>query len=181
MENLCLIGVVTKVRSNRGYMKVEPHTDFPERFSTTKKALLQKRKSHDVEEYEIEDARTVKDYVVLKLKNVDSFAHAEEFLGAKIFVKEQDRVQLQEGYYYLDSLIGLDVICYDKDGALMNLGNVTAVEGSPVQYRLVVRHGNGSEFQIPFVKEFIKSVSVPEGKIIANIIEGILEGGVDED
>ncbi|MGC8653044.1 MAG: ribosome maturation factor RimM, partial [Candidatus Kryptoniota bacterium] len=138
--------------------------------------------SPDIEQYEVEDAQSLKDYVVLKLKDINSFEDGEKLLGAKIFVRDEERVRLQEGYYYLDSLIGMDVFCNDKKcRALKNLGTVAAVEGSPIQYRLVIQRSDGSEFQLPFVKEFIKEVSLAERKIEVNIIEGILDGGVDED
>lgn len=160
---------------------MEPHTDFPERFSRMGKVLLQKRMSVNVEEHQIEDARTVNDYVVLKLKDINSFADGEELLGAKIFVKEEERIKLKEGSYYLDSLIGLNVICYDRsNNQPVSLGNVMAVDGLPIQYRLVVRKSDGSEFEIPFVKEFINDISIERRTITVNIIDGILEGGIDE-
>ncbi len=171
MDELVLIGVIKKVRSNKGDLKVESMSDFPERFSELKEAFVRKPGSTGAVRVEIEKSEFVNNYAVIRLKGVDSYDSAEALLGAEVLVRETDRVVPPDGTYFVDSLVDMRVV--DADGS--EIGIVRDVLSGPKQSILRIGMKDGREFDLPFVNAFIKNVDRDTGEITVELIEGIIE------
>ncbi len=171
MDELVLIGVVRKVRGNKGDLKVESMSDIPERFSKLENAFVRKRNSVEAVKMEIEKSESVNDYAVIKLKGVDSYEGAEAFLGAELLVPESERAVPPEGAYFVDSLIGMTL----KNLAGEKIGVVADLLSNSRQNVLTIRMDNGFEFDLPFVSAFIKGIDEVSREITVELIEGIIE------
>ncbi len=184
MDELILIGVVRKVRGSKGDLKVEPMSDFPERFSGLDEVFVRKPNSAETAKVEIEKSEFVKNYAVMKMKGVNSYDDATAFLGAEVFVPESKRVAPPAGTFFVDSLIGMDVKNHDGE----KIGVVENVLSNLMQSILLISMDDGTQFNLPFVNAFVKNVDVERKEITVELIEGIIgdratekRGRVDED
>ena len=165
------------MRGNKGDLKIEPTSGVPARFAELKNVFLRKRESVEVVKHKVEKSELIKDYVVMKLNGINSFDDASSFVGAEVLVPESEKASLPAGTYFVDSLIGMNV--RDLNGN--KIGIVADVLSNSAQSLLLVERENGSEFNLPFVKEFVKNVDVVEKEIRVELIEGMIEGGIGED
>ncbi len=176
MDDLVLIGIVRKPRGPKGDLKVESFSDVPGRFSGLSSAYFRRSQIAQAIRHEIEKCEEVNGYVVLKLKGVDSFDEASEFVGYEMLVDQSERPELPQGTYFIDSLVGLTV----KDLNGKEIGVVENVSSNGAQSLLSIRADNASDFVLPFVNRFIKSVDIKKSIIEVELIDGMLEGGIDE-
>ena len=170
MDDLVLIGTVKKVRGIKGDLKVQPMSDIPGRFSELSEVLIKFKQSAGVEGYKVEKAEPVNDYVVLKLKGIDSFDSAASLVGGEVMVHDSQRGVPEPGSYFVDSLIGMHVT--DSEGS--EVGVVEDLLSNFTQSILVIRSDNGRQFQIPFVSAFVKDVDLDAKKIRVELIEGLI-------
>ena len=77
---------------------------------------------------------------------------------------------MKKGYYYYSDLVGLDVYFDNGD----YIGKIKKVEEYNSYATFRVSRDNNKDVLIPFVKAFVKSVSLEENKVIVNYIEGLL-------
>lgn len=89
---------------------------------------------------------------------------AEEIRNNDVLVEE--RRQLEEGEYWPEQLIGLDV----RPGG----GTVTAVTHGPVQVRVSVER-DGVVFEVPFVEALVPVVDLASGYLEVVEIDGLTE------
>jgi 16S rRNA processing protein RimM len=95
---------------------------------------------------------------------------AESWRGRYLFLPEQSLDELPEGFYYEHHLVGL--VCRSPGGD--DLGEVTGVEMSPGQRRLVVRRGR-REFLVPYVPDIVADVDLDEGVVTLDAPAGLLD------
>ncbi len=90
------------------------------------------------------------------------------------FVKipSSERVPLPSGHYYIDQIIGLDVLTE----AGLNLGQVKNIlkTGSNDVY-VVDNNGNGREILIPALKSVVKKIDLQKGYILIELPAGLLD------
>ena len=83
---------------------------FLSRFPAKRGEALGSVGDGDLEPWRIEFARIHgKKYVLLKLEEIEDRTRAESFKGRTVYVPRDERVQLDEGSYYLDDLISCSV------------------------------------------------------------------------
>ena len=171
MDELVLIGVARKVRGNKGDLKVESMSDFPERFDGLLDVFVRKPGTTDAVRMKLEKSEFVKNYAVMKLKDVDSYDDAASYLGSEILVSESERVSLPEGTYFVDSLIGMNVVT----AAGEKLGTVENVLSNLKQSILLISSEDGEEINIPFVNAFVKEVDETSKEITVELIDGLID------
>ena len=169
MVEFILIGVVRKVRGNKGDLKVESMSDFPERFSGLEEVFIRKKDSAKPVKIEIEKSEFVNNYAVMKFKDVDSYDGAAAFVGAEVLVPESGRVAPPAGTYFIDSLIGMNVKTADRG----KIGVVKDVLSNLKQSMLQISMDDGSEFNLPFVNAFVRNVDMQAKEITVELIEGL--------
>jgi len=153
------IGQIVGAFGVKGQVKVQPLTDFWERFEEGTSLLLEDQ------EVAVEQAFEHKGRLVLKLSGIDDIETAETFqfkylLGSSAFVPNLDKDE-----YMTADLVGLTVVTSDG----MDLGVVKDVIASPAHDIIVV-----GEVMIPAVKQFVKKVDIKHGKMVVELIEGML-------
>ena len=158
-EDSILIGTVVKPHGVRGEVKVVPHTFDIRRFGLLKEAAFSR--GAETKTYQIENARYQKQFVILKLNNVDDMDSAAALKGFDITVPRSSALPLGEDEYYAGDIIGC--AAYDIYGTL--LGEVADVLETGANDVYVIKKTGGGEFLIPAVKKYIAGVDVAEKKI----------------
>jgi len=171
-QNLVVIGVVGKPHGIRGFVKVRPLTDFPERYYELRRVFLVPRRGPR-KEVVIEALQVQGEFFLLKFAGIDTREQAEQLRGMDLAVPQEECVKLPPDHYYHFDLIGLRVVLSHGE----TVGTVTDVQDFPAQDILIVRTQEGAEVMIPFVKEIVLRVSLEEGIVELAEWPGLLEGG----
>jgi 16S rRNA processing protein RimM len=157
------VGRVLRPWGLRGELKVEPLTDFPDRFAPGARLWAAGN------ERTVERSRLHRGDLYLKLAGLDTPEAAETIRDVLLEVPESDLHSLDDGAYYHYQLEGLTV----RSTAGEPVGTVHEVlepGGNPV---LVVR-GSQGEALIPFIDDVIRRVDLTAGIIEIDVIEGLL-------
>ena len=134
----------------RGEMKVQPLTDFPERFLQTAKVYV----GDELVERRVFGARLHQRIVILRLEGVETANDAEALRNKKLYVPASELIALPPDHYYLHDLVGLRVVHVDGTP----LGVVRDVIQSAGNDLLVIQDARtGKDVLLPTVKEFVKS------------------------
>jgi len=153
-----LIGEVSSTYGLKGHVWTFPHTDYPERFLQLKRVIVGKKFM------EISSAKINQGRVILKFKGIDHINDAEKLKGAKIFIKGEDKVELQKDEYFYDDLLGIEVIT-ESGESLGRIENIIKTGANDVY--------ETKKALIPAVKEFIKEVNITNGYIKVIYREGL--------
>jgi 16S rRNA processing protein RimM len=167
-EALVAVGRIVAAHGLRGELKAVPLTDWPERISQIPSLFVYGDGPKPAESHEIESVRPADRQVLIKLRGVDDRNAAESLKGLWLGIPQSKRKPLPENAYYPDQLIGLHAETPEGD----RIGIVTAVLPYPAQDLLSVDR-EGREILIPMVKEFIKKVDLPSGKVVIDSVEGL--------
>jgi len=158
-----VIGEVCAPFGLKGEVKVVLQTDDPDRFKGLKKVLVGKPGSSG-RLMEIEKVRSHKGMMLVKFAGVDDLTKAELLRGMQVRIRESDRAPLGENEYYIDDIIGLDVVTTEgKD-----LGKITEVLQSPANDVYITDRA-----MIPAVKEFVVSIDLDRKQMVVKPVAGL--------
>lgn len=152
-----LVGRVGGPFGVRGEIKVELHTDFPERFERLAHGYF----GPNYRRQSIEGSRTHKGQVLLKLKGLDTREAVEELRGEEIFVPRDEAVPLPEGHYYLDDLLDMTVATTSGHP----IGRVTDVLRTGSNEVLVVNEGRDAVL-IPVIKDAVRVLDLEGRQVV---------------
>ncbi|MGQ9573532.1 MAG: ribosome maturation factor RimM [Dehalococcoidia bacterium] len=147
----------------RGDLKVEPLTDFPERFAPGSRLYV------EGVAYTVERCRWQKGRLYVKLSGIDSAAAAEGLRERFLEVPEEELKPLSEGEYYQFQIVGLTV----RTTTGQALGRVTEILSTGSNDVFVVK-GEGGEVLIPALAEVIKTIDLDGGWMEVEPVEGLL-------
>lgn len=164
------IGQILRPRGTRGKVDVLSLSDFPERFKPGLRVFLVpplpgKR------ELIVSEASSQPKGLVLAFKGLDTRNDVESLRERYIAVPKEETPKLPEGAYWVDEIVGLDVVTTEEK----RIGRVKDVLKGRGQEVYIVEGDNGKEHLIPAVSEIVKKVDVEAGKILIEPIPGLLE------
>ena len=168
MEDLLQVGVITTTHGIRGEVKVFPTTDDPRRFEDLPSVLLDTGK--ELCELEIQRVKYFKQFVILKFKGIDNINDVEGYRRCPLLVERADAVPLGTDEYFIADMIGLAV--EEEDGT--PFGRLTDVITTGANDVYVVESPEHGEVLIPAIKECIREVSVPEGRMKIRLMDGLI-------
>jgi 16S rRNA processing protein RimM len=156
---LLVVGRVTAPHGIRGEVKIEPLTDFPERFEPGSKLTVRGLP------LSVERARWQRRSVIVKLSGIDDRNAAESLRGAEV---EARAGILEPGVYYRDDVIGLEV--FDEGQA--KLGRITEILSTGANDVYVV-HGPQGELLLPATDDVVKAIDMDRRRIVVEVIDGL--------
>lgn len=158
MADLFLIAEVLKVYDTYGYFYVKPYSDFPERYNHLEKVYLEvfgeKRR------FFIEDVFYDNEKPIFKFKNIEKSEYIRFLIGKKIYIEENNLIQLSDDTFYIHDLVESKV--YKNDTLLGKIEDVYLLPANDVY---VVKGYDGKEILIPAIKDCIESFD-KENKIM---------------
>lgn len=159
-------GKICAVSGIHGEVRVDPRCDSPEFLCGFDMLYLKNGEAVNVER-----ARVAKNVAVLKLEGVDTVEAAQKMRGTMLYIDRED-VELDEGIYFVDDLIGLE--CVDAESGKI-YGKVTDVSNTGASDIYEITSENGKKSLIPAVPEFISAVDIEGGKLYVTLIDGMIE------
>ncbi len=155
------VGRIVGAFGLKGQVKVEPLTDFAERFDKGARLRLKG------EWVTVEAMREHKGRPLLKLSGINNLTVAEAHQWEYLEAAALENPNLEEDEYMVEDLVGLKVSTVEGE----ELGVVGNVLNYPAHEILEV-----GEILIPLVKEFVKSVDLEKGLIRVQLIPGMRPG-----
>ncbi|HMW00323.1 MAG TPA: ribosome maturation factor RimM [Acidobacteriota bacterium] len=170
------LAVVLRARGLRGEVITHLLTDFPEHFDELEDVWLQ-YPSGDVKPVKLEESWFQNGTLILKFEGIDTRTQAEALAKCKVQIPSDERVELEDDEFFVDSLIGCQVELADGQ-RVGQVVDVLAVGGGDT----LVVHSPGTdasdeerEHLIPFVESICSQVDVEARRIVVTPPEGLLE------
>jgi len=187
-QELLVVGRIVAAQGLKGELRVNPLSDFPERFTKPGRRWLragQNRRTEapDATEVQLLHGRQLpgKELFVIRLEGVDDRSAAEALVGQELLVPAGDRPRLARGEFHLLDLVGLEVRLLEGEeqqpGAA--IGTVQDLIHAGNDLLEVVLHAGGEPLWIPFVKAIVPRVELQEGWIGITPPPGLLELGAN--
>jgi 16S rRNA processing protein RimM len=163
------VGLITTAHGLRGEVKVELHTDFPERFASDVVVYL----GEALERAVIGEVRPHQGQLLLQFHGTDDRTKADALRGLWIFIPEDEAVQLDEDTYFVHDIIGLAVQTTKGEP----LGTVEEVLFTGANDVYVVRPPGEPkrEILLPAIEEVIKEVDLENGVLTVELLPGLLD------
>ncbi|PLX31054.1 MAG: 16S rRNA processing protein RimM [Ignavibacteria bacterium] len=168
-KELCQIGTIVAAHGIRGALRVQSHSDIPERFSRLATVLVG-RDEVDAREMQVTAASEDGARVLLELSECADRDHAEQLVGMKLFITDEQMEAPPEGRYFVHDLIGcrVETPAGEKRGKVQDVMLMPANDIYVVDYR-------GFEVLIPAVPAFIRSVDTDAKRIVVEDVSGLFE------
>lgn len=163
------IGKIVGTHGLKGEVRIEPWCDSPQFFSQFKTLYFDEGKTPVKV-----NSRPHKNMIIAKLEGVDSIDDAEKLRGKLLWMDRND-VQLNEGVYYIQDLLGCKVIDIDSN---REYGIISKVHNAPVNDVYEITDNNNYKYLIPVIPDVVKSVDVVRGIVKIKPMKGIFS---DED
>ena len=166
MKQYLEIGKITSVHGLKGEVKVNPWCDEPE-FLTDFDTLYYKSATPVV----IENARVQKNMVIMKIEGCDTIEEAQKLRNRILFMDRND-VELEEGTYFIQDLIGLTVIDNDSGKVYGKLSDISATGANDVY---TITSDEGKEFLIPAIPDVVIKTDIDKQQMFIHILDGLLD------
>ena len=155
------VGRIVGAFGLKGELKVDPLTDFEDRFLKGSRLRLKG------DWVTVDSMRVHKGRPLIKLTGVDDATEAEKLQWEYLEASSKDMPTMDEDEFLVDDLVGLKVVTTEGEP----LGEVDEVLAYPAHEILQV-----GEILIPLVKEFVKKVDLDKETITVKLIPGMRPG-----
>jgi 16S rRNA processing protein RimM len=173
-DRAVLVGRITGCFGLKGFLKIALHTSAGQRLNDLGWVHVGRHPA-DAVPLDIEAVEIHQQGVRVKFKGSNDRTAAERLVGCLMFIDSARRAKLPKGTYYIDDLIGYEVV--STEGEM--IGVLDDVRKFPAQDLWIVTTSRGT-IMIPAVKELIIRVD-PEGRrVVVRAIEGLMQGGGEE-
>ena len=166
---LITIGKAVKPFGVKGEMKIEPMTDFPERFKDLRRVYLVSPVGRELI-CEVRSLRYVGGAPFLLFSGYDSPEKAKTLNGWFLKVPEEEAVPLPEGSYYWYELVGMEVVSEGGE----KLGTITEVFETGSNDVYVMKQGR-KEIYLPATKEIVKHIDRKAKRMVIHLVDGLMD------
>ena len=161
------IGKIVSTHGIRGEVRVQPWCDSGE-FLTEFETLYF---DHGKKTVKIESSRVQKNVVVMKIAGVNTIEEAQKLRNQILYMDRND-VELEEGCYFIQDLIGIKVVDAQTARCYGTISDVIATGANDV-YSLTQE--DGSQVLIPAIPDVVKETDI-EKKIMRIIpLKGLFD------
>lgn len=167
MENYFVIGNIVNTQGIKGEVRVMPAVDDVSRFELLEHIFVDRK--GNIKEYEIENVRFHKQFVLLKLKGIDDMTTAETLKGTVVKITEDMAVPCEEDEYYIRDLYDMEVVTVEGE----KLGIITDIIFTGANDVYAVKNEDGKEILIPAIKECIIKVDVENNTMTVKLLGGL--------
>ena len=146
------VGKVLKPQGIKGELKVMPYIDF-EKFKDLEVLTINNK------EYKIKNAVFRLGYIYLTLEGIEDRNQAL-LLHSQSILAEGEEIALEEGEFFVQDLIGMDVYVEDE-----NYGKVIAIDqfGSA---DVITIQGSFGKWQFPYLTDVVVELDVANKKMV---------------
>jgi 16S rRNA processing protein RimM len=155
------VGRVLTAQGVQGEIKVEPLTDFPERFKPGARVWLRG------EPVRVRASRWRGRYVYLRLEGIDDRGAAEGLRDVELMAPQAMALPDADVFYQHD-IVGLKV----ETEAGEALGRVESIFSTGANDVYVVR-GEQGELLLPAIEDVVKRIDLVAGRLIVELLPGL--------
>lgn len=166
-ENYFVIGDLVNTQGIKGEMRVVPCVDDPTRFELLDKVYIDKKGV--ITEYEVENIRYHKQFVLVKLKGINDMTAAEKLKGSLVKITEDMALPCEENEYYVRDLYDMNVVTDEGE----NLGIITDILFTGANDVYVITPEKGKDILIPAIEQVVLNVDVENKKMTIHLLEGL--------
>ena len=123
----------------------------------------------------VERARVHKNVVVVKFKGVDSVEEAQSLRNQIVYI-DREELELPEGTYFIQDLIGLEVL--DADDPQTVYGTLCEVSQPGANDVYHIRRPDGTENLIPAIPDVVVQTDLDGNRMFIRPLKGLFD---DED
>ena len=167
-----LVGRVRRPHGIRGTLKVEVHSEVPERFDPGSELLL-RHPDGRVRRVRVHQSREISDGLLVDFEGIADRDAAEIWRKADIEVAREQAPEPPDGQYYFFELVG----CRCIDARRGDLGEVVEVIEDGGGFLLEIGYQD-AKLLIPFVEAFVHSVDIGKALIEVDLPPGLIEACV---
>ena len=168
MKNIYLeCGRVVGAHGVRGAIKVEPWCDSPDFLLDFNTFYMGK----DRRPVQVEKGRVHGAMVLLKLKGWDTPEEATKLRGTVLYI-DRDDVELEEGEYFIQDIIGLEVVDADDGHTYGKLVDVTETGANQVYH---IKFEDGQVRLIPAIPQVVISIDLEAGRMNIRPLPGLFD------
>jgi len=172
---LLVVGRIVAAQGLQGELRVNPLSDFPERFTQPGPRWLRRAAGEQGEPQPVTlvHGRQLpgKSLFVIRLEGIGSRTAAEALVGQELLVPASERPKLAPGEIHLLDLVGLEVRLQDGSA----IGSVKDLIHAGNDLLEVELSATGKTLWIPFVEAIVPQVELEQGWIGITPPPGLLE------
>ena len=157
------VGKIVNTIGLKGEMRVVADANNKQRLMDAKTVFV------DGAGYQIANCRVAGKHLAIKFVGFDAIEKVEHFKGKDVFMDLQGGFELLEDEYFVDDLVGCQIVAGDKIATITGIENYGG--GDIITFVM-----DGKEHQIPFIMHFFDEIDVANKKIIASqhFFEGVV-------
>ena len=174
MQNYLPACKIVSTHGVRGEMKALPLCDGAAFLAKFKRLFTS---ADGAGETRVLGVRAQGNVILLRLDGVTDMDAARAQVGRTYYLAKAD-AKLPRGRYFIDDLLGCDVVDADTDRVY---GQLTNVDRPAAQDIYTVTDGAGEEHMLPAVPEFVKKIDIDARKVFVTPIEGMFTDAVNGD
>lgn len=157
-DALVVMGRISAPYAVRGWVRIQTQTEYID--SLLDYPLWQVGRNGQWRPFRLLEGKVHGQYLLAHLEGLNDRDAAEAVMGMEIAVPREDRPAAEEGEYYWDDLIGLEVV--NGDGAVF--GKVTGLLETGAHDVLQIL--GERERLIPFVDAYVRTVDLAARRIV---------------
>jgi len=167
------VGKIVGAQGLQGELRVNPASDFPERFTAPGPRWLRSRMGGEPTEIQLKTGRQLpgKSLFVVRFAGINNRSAAEALVGQELLVSATDRPELDEGEFHLLDLIDLEARLNPDGPAIGSVTNLIS-GGNDL---LEVTTTDGRKLLIPFVEAIVPEVHLKERWLLLTPPPGLLD------
>lgn len=165
------VGKIVNTHGIWGEIRVISTTDFAEdRFEVGSELGLFKADGSKPIMVKVASHRKHKNFDLLTFEGYTLLRDVEAFKNATLKVSEKYLTELEENEFYFHEIIGCAVESTEGE----KIGVVTDILQTGANDVWEVKPEKGKMHYIPYIEDVVKSVDIPNKKIVIEVLEGLL-------
>ncbi len=159
-------GQIVGTRGISGEVKVKHFCDTAKAFCSIKKFYFSSD-GHDI--LKINNQTIFKNLILMRLDGINTLDRAKELVGKYIYSCKCD-ILIPEGRYFIEDILGMDVIDIDSN---INYGKIFNVIQNGAHDVYCIRNTEHKEHFLPAVDEMVNKIDINKGVVFVKPIKGI--------
>lgn len=165
------VGKIVNTHGIRGEVRVKSTTDFnDQRFTPGQTLYIVQGKQAPVE-VKVKSHRQHKGLDLLVFEGLENINLVEQYKQADLKVSKDQQANLDEGDYYYDQIIGLEVVD-QEDGTVY--GTIKEILSPGANDVWVVSRKGEDDILLPAIADVIKEVNLDQKQVIVEMMEGLI-------
>ena len=172
-EDWLPVGKIVGAQGLKGELKVNPASDFPERFTAPGPRWVRSAQTSEPMQVQLQRGRQLpgRSLFIIRFEGVNDREAAEALVGHELLVPADDRPDLKDGEFHLLDLVGLEARLAADEAPI---GKVTDLISGGNDL-LELRTSDGRRLLIPFVAAIVPEIHLMEGWLLLTPPPGLLD------